>query len=393
MRILVCCTDLGVRVPGTKGASLHLAAIATAFADLGHDVMIAGVAGHGAPPPGVRHRLLPHPGRTEGLAREFRKLRFTDAFPAAVEEAVDAFTPDVVYERLALFGTAGERIARRHGVPHVVEVNALLAAEEAAWRGLRLAGVARARERRALTAAHLRVAVSDEVAAAIAGEAGDVRTLVVPNGVDARMFARMPSPQEARARLGLPPRGALIGFTGSLRPWHGLDVAIEALPHLSPDVRLVVAGDGPVRDGLVDLAARVGVAERVVWLGQVPHAEIPAVLAAVDVAVAPYPRLAGFGFSPLKLVEYMASGTPVVASDIGQIRPLLGDGRLGRLTAPGDPAALARACRAVLASPGRAAATGAAAREVALAEHGWTRRAAAICRAMAGLRSRHALAL
>lgn len=377
MRILVCCTDLGVRLPGTKGASLHLEAISRAFTEIGHDVLVVGVAGHGAPPSGPAHLLLPHPGRAEGLTRELRKLRFTETFAVRVADAVAAFRPDLVYERLALFGTAGAALARRHGVPHILEVNALVAAEEGTWRGLTLGRTARTREHATLASADLCVAVSDEVAGQIRRAAPGARVVVVPNGVDTALFGRMPSRADARRALGLPAGDPLLGFTGSLRPWHGLDIAIAALSHLPADVRLVVAGDGPVRGDLEARASERGVDGRILWLGHMPHAAIPDVLAAVDIAVAPYPALPGFAFSPLKLVEYMAGGAPIVASGIGQIRTLLDDGRLGTLVPPGDAQALAAACAAVLRDPAARERAGRA-RRLALAGHGWDRRAADI---------------
>jgi hypothetical protein len=132
MKIAVVCSDLGIRVPGDKGASLHLGAITRAFAANGHDVMLVGVAGHEAPDlPGVDTLLLAHPGRTEGLARERSKLAFTERLVDAASERLQAFGPDVIYERLALFGTAGLRLAEGVKAHHVIEVNALLAAEEA----------------------------------------------------------------------------------------------------------------------------------------------------------------------------------------------------------------------------------------------------------------------
>ena len=118
----------------------------------------------------------------------------------------------------------------------------------------------------------------------------------------------------------------MLAFVGALRPWHGVDVAVRALA-LLPGAVLCVAGDGPVHEQLERLAARLGVAGRVRWLGQVPHGDVPRLLAAADVALAPYPELPGFGFSPLKLYEYLGAGVPVVASDLGQIRIALDSGR------------------------------------------------------------------
>lgn len=377
MRIAVLCTDLGVRVPGTKGASLHLCAIASAFSHLGHDVKLIAVAGPGGPPPELDCLLFAHPGRADGIERERRKLRMVDQVVEGATADLSAFQPDLLYERLSLFGTAGSRLAVMTGATHVIEVNALLAEEEARWRRLVLVDEAAGRERDALARADLRVCVSAEVAASVARVAPGPPTIVVPNGVDAGLFAEPADRAAARRELDLPPGGQLLGFTGSLRPWHGLDVALAALGEL-PGVELVVAGDGPLRAELEELAATLGVADRVRWLGALGHERIPTFLGALDVALAPYPRLDGFSFSPLKLFEYLAAGTPVVASDIGQVRTILDGGRWGDLVPAGDASALARSVLRVLAEPGPAWQRAAAARRHALHAHDWTSRAADI---------------
>ncbi len=378
MKIAVVCSDLGVRVPGDKGASLHLMAITEAFRAIGHTVMLIGVAGHGEPPACDRTLLLAHPGRSEGLERERRKIAFTeDLFSAALQPVVE-FGPDIVYERLALFGSAGMRLADAARAVHVVEVNALLAEEELTWRGLSLRDEATSRERAVLEHAAVRVAVSAEVGADVDRVAPGGTTVTVPNGVDLALFARRPNAAAARRHLGVPAGRRLVVFTGALRPWHGVDVAVHALAHLADDVDLMVAGGGEVEVELRALAADLGVAERVHWLGQRAHDEIPAVLAAADVAVAPYPPLAGFGFSPLKLYEYLAAGVPVVASRIGQVCDALDGGRFGTLVEPGDVAELAEAVSDVLARPADAAVVAEAARRFAHEHHGWHSRAADI---------------
>lgn len=409
-RILVLCTDLGVRVPGPKGASLHLQAVTRGFAALGHDVLLVAVAGHGNPelsvPSGgvgstgagrIIPLLLPHPGRAEGLERERRKLAFVEALDRRVGATVRAFGPDLLYERFSLFGNAGVALAGALGVPHVVEVNALLAEEEQRWRSLVSTGLAAEVERQVLTAATLRVAVSDEVATSVARVTGrdDLLTLVVPNGVDVAQFGALPDRVSARRAFDLDPTGPVAVFVGTLRPWHGLENAIDALPRL-PGLVLVVAGDGPVRDELAVRAAALGVADRVRWLAHVAHGSIPNVLAAADVVVAPYPAGEGFAFSPLKVLEYLASGVPVVASDIGQLPALLDSGRFGRLVPAGDVTAFADAVADVLADPAAARRAAALARAHTLQHHGWEGRVASVLRgvdAVAGVGEvRHALA-
>lgn len=370
MKIAVICSDIGIRIPGSKGASIHLLSICNAFASLGHEVLLIGVAGHGETPTNFQSLLLPHPGRSQGLKREIRKLKFDRLMFRKAKAVVRAFGPDVIYERLALFGTVGSRLAVMTGAKHVLEINALLTDEEVAWRSLHLRRLARRREDELLAAADVRIAVSEHLSKKVEERCGkDV--VCVPNGVETELFLEMPERGQAREKLGLPADGPLVGFTGSLRPWHGLDVAIDALPMLD-GVELAVAGDGDLRHELVRRADHLGVADRIRWLGQLPHALIPTFLAAVDVAVAPYPLLDDFIYSPLKIFEYLASGTPVVASSIGQIPDII-DG-FGVLVPPGNPVELATAIRHVLADPSDAASRASKGRQWVLTNHGWSRR-------------------
>jgi glycosyltransferase involved in cell wall biosynthesis len=382
MRILMLCTDPGIRLPGRKGASLHLQAVLKGLVKAGHDVRLVAVAGlpeDGAPGDGSRadlpggpHLLLPHPGRADGLERETRRLRFVSQVPLIIAEQVADFRPDVVWERLSLFGTAGVEVSARFGVPHVVEVNALLAEEDAAWRGLRLARTAGSRERRVLESADAVYAVSEEVAAAVRGVARRP-VFVLPNGFDSDLFVE-PGPgarASARRCFGLPATEPVLAFVGALRPWHGVDVAIRAL-HFLPGSVFAVAGDGPVKGQLQALASDLGVTNQVRFVGALDHDEVAGFLAAADVALAPYPDSSEFAFSPLKVYEYLAAGVPVVASSIGQLVPVLSR-EAAVLVTPGDAASLAAGVQAVLSDPSIAA-RARADRSRVVAQHSWDER-------------------
>ncbi len=387
VKIAVLCTDQGVRVPGEKGASLHLLSITQAFIREGHDVLLVGVRGHDDPPPDVATFLLPHPGRSEGIERERTKIALVERFVRDAGPVLDRFAPDVLYERLALFGTAGVRLAARTGAFHVVEVNALMAQEEAKWRGLELTAVAIEREKQVLDAAHAIIPVSEqwrhdiiEIIGATneaATHGPDEKVHVVPNGFDELAFSATPDQQESRAQFGLPSIGPIAVFTGSLRPWHGVEVAIKALSFVSNSVHLVIAGDGDIKAELQKLAEALGLAERITWLGHVAHHHIPALLAAADVALAPYPALDDFAFSPLKLYEYLAIGLPIVASDIGQISNLLAGVRSAELVEPGNVAALAAAITRVISDP-KMKSFASLTRADTMLSHGWNARAAQI---------------
>ena len=114
----------------------------------------------------------------------------------------------------------------------------------------------------------------------------------------------------------------------------------EEFHKLQPSSRLLLIGDGPLKGELQEKARLAGLEKAVVFTGIVPHEEIRRYLASVDVALAPYPRLDNFYYSPLKLFEYMAAGRVVVASNAGQIPQIIRHRVTGLLYEPGDRAGL-----------------------------------------------------
>ena len=177
-----------------------------------------------------------------------------------------------------------------------------------------------------------------------------------------------------------PPRdGApVVAYAGSLHPYKGADVLVEALACV-PGVRgLVIGGhprDAADRDRLDALARDRGIAERVRFTGLVPPAEVLELLRGADVLVLPLRDMPHTRYdSPMKLFEYLAVGRPIVASDLLSTREIFVDGTTARLFEAGNPAALAAAVRAVLADPDRADGMGRAA-FAAAADYTWARRA------------------
>ena len=192
-------------------------------------------------------------------------------------------------------------------------------------------------------------------------------------GVDAERFCPEGEPARLEANGSV-----VVGFVGSLRPWHGVEVLCQAFGRVAGDPRfhLLVVGDGPERRSVRALEARFP--DRVTLTGGVSHEDVPRYLRAMDMAVAPYPNLDRFYFSPLKVLEYMAAGRAVVASGIGQVAELIRDGSTGILVPPGDPDALAAHLRELADDPGRRELLGHAAAQAVRREHLWTHRATEI---------------
>jgi phosphatidylinositol alpha-mannosyltransferase len=194
-----------------------------------------------------------------------------------------------------------------------------------------------------------RIAVSEAARKTLVDHMGGDAVLI-PNGVDCARFAsgeRLPD---------VPTDGRTLFFIGRIdEPRKGLQVLLAALPAIlagHPDVRLLVAGPGDVDE--VRAALEPKVADRVIFLGRVSEEDKVRAFHTADLYVAPHTGGESFG---IVLAEAMASGTPVLASDLDAFRRVLDDGRAGTLFELGDAADLARQADRLLADPAELART------------------------------------
>jgi glycosyltransferase involved in cell wall biosynthesis len=427
VNVAYLCADFGVPVFGHKGASVHVREMVAAFTECGHDVRVFAPTldesgAFGAPAATqrarFRDRISREPGHVEivqvpqedrhtewldemrhaeamigrptRLRQELRNLLFNQSLRVRLDRSLVAEPVDFIYERYTLFGLAGIDAARRHGVPHVLEVNAPLAEEQERMRGLELKALARATEQRIWNATDAVIVVSRRLGEAVAAcGVPEARIHVLPNAVDPRRFAPGASSETIPAVVRERVRGrCVVGFVGSLKPWHGVETLFEALGTLlarRAAVHLLVVGEGPVRETLEGFARERGVESHVTFAGAVAHADVPAWLSLMDIATAPYTPHPDFYFSPLKLFEYMAAGVPVVAGRIGQLEELLEHGRNALLYVPGDAAALAFELERLVRDPVLRRRIGAAGREGIGEDRTWrghARRIEAIVRSL-----------
>ena len=290
---------------------------------------------------------------------EARNLRDVRAFRRLVrlirDEGVDLLHAHLTYA--VIWGVLASRITGR---PCVATLH-VPPAEEPAWTrpGVRerLMGVLLDRWSAAV------IAVSGAVRDAYvsAGRVDPAKIAVVHNGIDCEAFA--PDSRRrgaARRQLGLAPETLVVLTVSVLREGKGLDVLLQAARAVVasvPNAVFMVAGDGPSSDALRARAAELGLSERVRWLGF--RRDVPEMLAAADLFVLPTLRDA----LPTALLEAMAAGLAVVASETGGIPEIVEVPGLGRLVPPSDPDALARAITHLLRRPEERAAMGAAARD------------------------------
>jgi glycosyltransferase involved in cell wall biosynthesis len=296
---------------------------------------------------------------------------------------------DWVYERFASFQALG-RTFQRHGTPWILETQGPFY-EEAKHdrRSVALARLARRHELTAYRECDVLVCVSYALRSLLLREAGLAphKVIVVPNGVDPHLFV----PRDPARRTD--PRTLAIAYTGSLTAWQSLDVLLRAMGVLASEgvpLSLRVIGDGAMREEWETLARDLGLADRVRFLGKLPHAQVPDILAAADLGFAGHGRnrLGVLYHSPLKIYEYLAMAKPVVASASEDALTAVRDGENGFVYEPGDPADLARALRRAWSRRDHLLAMGARAREEVLARHTWRHRAEHLQREVAAILER-----
>ena len=313
------------------GVQSHVRQLAATLMGRGHDVLVLAPAGSSAPAEeGVRFVgrpvRVPFNGSIAPISPDpsarWRIRGEIDRFRPDVLHAHEPFAPSV--SMAAVLATTGPVVATFHAF---ADRSRTLAAFAPVLRPLwdRL---------------DVRLAVSEAAASFVAARfRGDVR--VVPNGVDVGRFANAEP-----ADLG---PGSHVLFAGRLEPRKGFGTAVAAFELVSgdlPDLRLVVVGEGAEHHAVDGLAPAVR--GRTDMRGFVPEADKPGVFAAADAFMAPATGGESFG---IVLVEAMAAGVPVVASDIPGYRGVVTDGGNGLLVPPEDPVALAEALRRLLQDP------------------------------------------
>lgn len=343
-------------LPLHSGYAFRTRAIVKAQLAMGWEVACLTGPRHAAEGPdpevvdGITFYRTPKPDPAPAPLGEWREIR---ALSDRLDRLVEQWKPDQLHAHSpVLSALAALPVARRRGLPLVYEIRAFWE-DAAVGNGTGRQGSARYRLTRMIETYAARRA--DAVAVICEGLREDLirrgidaeKIIVSPNGVDMELFG---SPLAADAgfadSLGL--TGAdTVGFIGSFYDYEGLDDLIAAMPILvarRPKAQLLLVGGGPMEDALKAQAAASPAADRIRFVGRVPHGEVEHYYALIDILA--YPRKAmrlTELVTPLKPLEAMAQGKLVAASDVGGHRELIEDEVTGTLFPAGDPAALADA--------------------------------------------------
>ena len=328
---------------------------------------VDGVVHHRSGLPGVqRYTSVPVPEQLETnvrwaatVAREHRP------------EGIVATTPH-------LNALVGLSLRRALGVPVVYAVRGFPEMTWAVREGggeSEVYGLRRIAETRCMREADLVTTLSETMRRHIVSRGiAPEKVLVLPHAVDTTEFAPKRRDRELAASLGLGDR-KVVGYISSLVAYEGVETLLDALAlarREDPGVAGLVVGDGDLLPALEARATRLGLDRHVVFTGRVDSNEITRYYSLIDVFVCPRDDHEVTRYvTPLKPFEAMAAGSCLVVSDLPALREAVRDGECGALFPAGDADALAATIRALLDDPGRRRELAAAAREHAVARHGF----------------------
>lgn len=338
---------------------VHVRAIVDVLRELGHEVEVISLAGSSfgpAPPDRGARRIdtarLPRPVY-EALSLGYNVYGYRQ-----LARAIRRHRPDLIYERYAPNTVCGVLAGRRFGVPLLLEINAPWHEHLPSGEAPRFQRLGRRLERWACLNSTGTIAVSAALKRHLVESGVPERQVsVLHNAVDPARFHPGISGAEVRRRYRLNDH-VVAGFVGWLRDWHGLEGMIDAVHGgglLERGLRLLIVGAGPAFARVQSRIRDLRLGERVILTGAVAHEDVPAHVAALDIAL--QPRATAYA-CPMKLVEYMAVGRCIVAPDQTNIRELVSDGASARLFPPGDYRSLVDLIAVLMGSAAERAALG-----------------------------------
>jgi len=374
MRILYLCPDLGIPVLGRKGCSTHVRETCLALQEAGHEVVLLcsskgddenlseGLTIIEAPP--NNRKYLGYDLRNfiqnMALARHGRKLLEDRPF-------------DAIYERSALYSSVGARLERRFGIPRILEMNAFLTVEQE--KKLHFLRLAKWFEHHMARQAPAIVVVSQPLRESLA-EIGvpRERIFIMPMAVNINHFIpAAPGADAIRRQWQLEGR-YVIGYVGSLSGWHGIDMlhdmAQKILSRRNDFAILVVGGEPEQVERHRRRAQEKGVEKHLIFTGSVSYENVPAHLAAMDVALVPDTN---YWTCPTKMFEYQACAVPTIAPRYPAVVDALSDGEEGLLFNPGNMDAAIECILSLADAPERRAEMGRKGRERVCATRSWQR--------------------
>jgi glycosyltransferase involved in cell wall biosynthesis len=326
------------RTLGDGAEGIHIAEMVNAFRKLGHEVLLMGPGVEKGPGEEKKsNRFVWVKNIFRGPAYELVELAYNLFAFRNFNNVIREFKPDFIYDRYITFNYSAVAAGRRNKIPVFLEVNAPLAYERdnEPDETLYLKKIAYGIEKKVCCDASKTIVVSTPLKDYLLSMGvPEEKVYVLPNGVNTDNFFPRPKSERLMQELHLDTNDIVIGFVGILRPWHGIDILLEAFKRVNdenPDSKLLLVGDGHIRNEIEKRAEKIGVKDKLIITGRVPHDKVAEYVALFDIAISPK---ATFYASPMKIIEYMAQQKAVVAPDMANLRDLINNGKNGVLFEP-----------------------------------------------------------
>ncbi len=352
-----------LRTQGTGSEGVHIRGMVSAFRNAGFEVDFIWLLGEGDPTNRAGDNPYDRQKRKSlvelivplipGPVFSFMEFSYNIWALRRIKGAAERQSYDFIYERHFFFSYASGIVARKTGIPLIVEVNELAGIERV--RRNHLTGLARRCERSLFRNATVVSVVSTFLKDTIMKNYPDVdpaKIIVVPNGVTADIFGREYKGRSLRKKYRIEDK-VVFGFAGfflHVSSWHALEWFLSAFIDAvreRPEAVLFLVGDGPGRGTLEEIARRAGFSDRLVITGIIPNREIGDYIDAMDIGTIPHTNEYR---SPIKLFEYMGFGKPVLAPAQEPVVSVLGEVQGDYLFDAKSPESLKAAVERILES-------------------------------------------
>ncbi len=315
-----------------------------AFRKLGHEVSLLIMGGtewiEGKTNPGqssikttIRNVM---PSKIWETLKDYDLLRFDKKAQIMVEDRIKEFEPDFIFERANYIQLSGLNAAKKYGIPHFYEFNSPFIDQRKDLQGDAFTiGKAEKIEKQQLAETDCSFVVSSTLKNFFVKEYGiaEGKMKVLPNAIDPDKIKRTDAlaQRNLREKLNLSEKDTVVGFVGSIFPWHGVDILINAFKRLAGDkenLKLLVVGSGDILSKLKEQANQDGFSEKIIFTGRVQHEEVFPLIELMDITVLPKSHWYG---SPVKLFEYGALEKPIIATNNGPVNDIMVNGKDGLL--------------------------------------------------------------
>ena len=346
MKILYFSPHPYLNLASPSGPGTHMREMIRGFREEGHEVAVCILGGeHIYGHIGFSYSSAGWKGKVKAIIPDIiwqtikdYNLQFRDAKAGkALEQVIDDFQPDLIYERGFYMMSSGVEIANRRGIPHILEMNAPFPEEKIELEGRTwMVRKSFQQERKQALLTTLMVVVSSGLKEYYEEKYPEItgRVLVTPNAIDPENFALNQQEVELlREKLGIETGDTVIGFVGSIFPYHGVKDLLLAFAKLQGKrgdtrLKLLVVGDGETLPELRRMAEHTEWGKLVTFTGNVPYAEVRSYIANMDIAVLANSK---WYCSPIKIFEYGALEKAVVSIKTKAVLDVMADGVDGLL--------------------------------------------------------------